>query len=79
MAAEPRCDFYEKVVVSSADPTTAEIDGGLGAVVGQARGDDGRWSYADSMDHGGVCWSCWEGEAPGEPEAAGSDGASPSP
>jgi hypothetical protein len=48
--------------VSSGDPAKAEIDGRLGAVLGRARGDDGRWSYAVSMYHNGICWSCWECE-----------------
>lgn len=62
METEPRFDFYEKVVVSSADPAKAEIDGRLGAVLGRACGDDGRWSYAVWIYHDGVCWCCWEGE-----------------
>jgi hypothetical protein len=60
--AEPRFDFYEKVVVTSVDSTKAEIDGQLGAVLGRACGDDGRWSYAVSMYQSGICWSCWENE-----------------
>ena len=62
MSAEPRFGFYEKVLVASADPAMTEIDGRLGAVLGRACGDDGRWSYAVSVYESGVCWSCREDE-----------------
>ena len=62
MMAGPRFDFYEKVVVASADPAKAEIEGRLGAVLGRACGDDGLWSYAVSMYHSGICWHCSEDE-----------------
>jgi len=62
VASEPRFDFYEKVVVASADLAKAEIDGRLGAVLGRACDDDGLWSYAVSVYHSGICWSCSEDE-----------------
>lgn len=62
MAKQPVFDFFEKVIVTSADPTKAEIRGQLGAVLGRACGDDGLWSYAVSMYHTKICWSCYEHE-----------------
>jgi hypothetical protein len=60
MAAGPRYDFYEKVLVDSRDSNTAGINGRLGAVLGRACGEDGRWSYAIWIYDKGVCWSCCE-------------------
>jgi hypothetical protein len=61
MAADPRFDFYEKVIIiTTTDPALSEINGELGAVLGRAYGEDGRWSYAVSIYRTGRCWSCME-------------------
>jgi hypothetical protein len=60
MATGPIFDFYEKVIVTTTDPSLSEIDGELAAVLGRACGEDGRWSYAVSIYRTGVCWSCAE-------------------
>jgi hypothetical protein len=44
LTAEPRFDFDERVMVTTADPAKAEINGRLGAILGRAGGDDGLWS-----------------------------------
>jgi hypothetical protein len=62
MATGARFDFYEKVIVASADPSKAEITGRLGAVLGRVCDDNGRWSYAIGLYDGGACWFCWEDE-----------------
>lgn len=54
--------FYEKVRVSSADPSKAGINGELGAVLGMAQDDDGAWSYSVSIYSTGICWNCLENE-----------------
>jgi hypothetical protein len=43
MAADFRFDFYEKVIVGSANPALSEIHDELRAVLGRACGEDGRW------------------------------------
>src|SRR5262249_32248557 len=53
---------YERVRVTTADPVKAAIVGKLGAVLGKARGDDGRRSYAVFVYDDQVVWSCWEDE-----------------
>ena len=60
--AEARFDWYERVRVTTADPVKAAIVGKLGAVLGKARGDDGRWSYGVFVYDDQVVWSCWEDE-----------------
>lgn len=62
MSTEPKFKFYEKVRISSTTSTKANANGELGAVLGMAQGDDGRWSYAVSVYSTGICWSCWEDE-----------------
>ena len=54
--------FYEKVRISSTAPGKSKVNGELGAVLGIAQGDDGKWSYAVSIYSTGICWSCWEDE-----------------
>jgi hypothetical protein len=41
VSAEPRLDFYAKVVGGSVDPARAEIDGQLRAVLGRPCDDEG--------------------------------------
>jgi hypothetical protein len=60
--AESTFGWYEKIRVTSADPTKASINGELGAVLGKAQGDDGRWSYSVFIYNVGIVWSCWEEE-----------------
>jgi Immunity protein 31 len=60
MKTGPVFDFYEKVVVTTTDPSISEIDGEIAAVLGRAYGEDGRWYYAVSVYRTGVCWSCPE-------------------
>lgn len=60
MATDPRFDFYEKVIITTTDPTLSEVHGELGAVLGRACGEDGRWSYAVTIYRTGRCWSCME-------------------
>lgn len=62
MADEPRFDFYEKVIVASANSKLAEIDGRLSAILGRVRCDDGRWFYAVSIYGLDAGWSCYEDE-----------------
>ena len=62
MVSEGRFDWYERVRVATADPAKAGIDGQLGAVLGKAQGDCGRWSYGVMIDVQGRVWSCWEDE-----------------
>jgi hypothetical protein len=59
---ESKFKFYEKVRISSAAPAKAKVIGELGAVLGMAQGEDGRWSYAVSIYSTGISWSCWENE-----------------
>jgi len=61
-ASESKFKFYEKVRISSTTPAKAKVNGQLGAVLGMAQADDGRWSYAVSIYSTGICWSCWEDE-----------------
>ena len=60
--AEGRFDWYERVRVATADPAKAAIDGKVGAVLGKAQGDDGRWSYGVFVYDERVVWSCREDE-----------------
>jgi hypothetical protein len=60
--AESRFDWYERVRVTTAGPVRAASVGKLGAVLGKARGDGGRWSYAVFVYDDQVVWSCWEDE-----------------
>src|SRR2546429_637638 len=60
--AESRFKFYEKVRISSSAPKKAKINGELGAVLGMAQGEDGKWSYAVSIYSTSICWNCWEDE-----------------
>jgi hypothetical protein len=46
--------------VTTTNPSLAEIDGELAAVLGRACGEDGRWGYAVSIYRTGVCWCCME-------------------
>jgi hypothetical protein len=62
VAADPRFDFYEKVIVGSTNPALSGVNGELGAVLGRACGEDGCWSYAVSLDRTGRSWSCMEGD-----------------
>ncbi len=59
---EGRFDWYERVRVATADPAKAAIAGKLGAVLGKAQGDDGRWSYGVFVYDERMVWSCWEDE-----------------
>jgi hypothetical protein len=60
MKTGPDFDYYEKVVVTTTNPSLSEIDGEIAAVLGRACGEDCRWSYAVSIDRTGICWSCTE-------------------
>ena len=60
MAADPRFDFYEQVIISTDDPALSEISGELGAVLGRSCGEGGGWSYAVRIYRTGRCWSCME-------------------
>ena len=60
--AESRFDWYERVQVATADPAKVSINGRLGAVLGKAQGDDGRWSYGVFVYDKQVVWSCGENE-----------------
>ena len=60
--ADGRFDWYERVRVVTADPAKAAIAGLLGAVLGKAQGDDGRWSYGVFVYDEQRVWSCWENE-----------------
>jgi hypothetical protein len=60
--AGSRFEWYEKVRVVSMDPSKASISGEMGAILGKAQGDDGRWSYGVFIYNAGVVWSCWEDE-----------------
>jgi Immunity protein 31 len=60
--AEGHFDWYERVRVATPDSAKAAIDGKLGAVVGKAQADDGRWSYGVFVYEEQVVWSCWEDE-----------------
>jgi hypothetical protein len=60
--AESRFDWYERVRVATADPAKALIDGRLGAVLGKAQCDDGRWSYGVFVYDDQLVWSCREDE-----------------
>ena len=60
--AEDRFDFYEQVRVTTSDSAKRAIDGKLGAVLGKAQGEDGRWSYAVFVYDERVVWSCMEDE-----------------
>jgi hypothetical protein len=62
MGSDARFDFDQKVVVVGARPGLSEVRGELGAVVGRACGEDGRWSYAVSIYRTGICWDCEEGD-----------------
>jgi hypothetical protein len=59
---ESRFGWYEKVMVNSGDPAKNSINGKLGAVLGKAQSDDGRWSYAVSIYDSGIVWSCCDDE-----------------
>jgi len=61
-SSESKFKFYEKVRISSTAPAKAKVNGELGAILGMAQGDDGKWSYAVSVYSTGTCWSCWENE-----------------
>jgi hypothetical protein len=61
-ASESKFKFYEKVRISSSAPGKAKVNGELGAVLGMAQGEDGRWSYAVSVYSTGRTCSCWENE-----------------
>jgi hypothetical protein len=60
--ADSRFDWYERVRVASADPAKAAISGQLGAVVGKAQDEDGRWSYGVFVYERRRVWSCREDE-----------------
>jgi hypothetical protein len=60
MAADFRFDFYEEVIVGSTNPALSEIHDELGAVLGRACGEDGRWYYSVSIYRTGLCWFCME-------------------
>jgi hypothetical protein len=60
--ADGRFDWYERVRVATTDPTKAAINGRLGAVLGKAQGEDGRWSYGVFVDDQQRVWSCEENE-----------------
>jgi hypothetical protein len=54
--------WYEKVRVTSADPAKAPVRGELGAILGKAQSEDGRWSYGVFVYSVNEVWSCWEDE-----------------
>lgn len=60
--ADSRYGWYERVRVTSSDPEKAEIDGKLGAILGKAQDEDGRWSYGVFLYDLQVVWTCQEDE-----------------
>lgn len=60
--AEARFAWYEKVRVTTADPAKVTIHGKLGAILGKAEADDGRWSYGVFVYDERIVWCCWEDE-----------------
>jgi hypothetical protein len=60
MANGPRFDFFEKVVVDSANPALLQINNELGAVLGRACDEDGQWFYAVRIYARVDCWYCRE-------------------
>ena len=62
MSDSAKFDFYEKVVVASARPELEPITGKLGAILGRAQNDDGKWSYAIHVYGEDEGWSVYEAE-----------------
>lgn len=62
LMTEGRFDWYEQMPVATADPAKAAIDGQLGAILGKAQGEDGRWSYGVFVYNQRLVWSCSENE-----------------
>lgn len=60
--AESHFDWYEQVQVTSADPAKGEINGKLGAILGKAQSEDGRWTYGVYIYDQKIIWSCENGE-----------------
>ena len=58
----PSFRFYEKVRINSGNGRLSEINGELGAILGRAQSEEGRWSYAVHVYRDGVCWSCDEAD-----------------
>lgn len=56
MGNEGRFAFYEKVRIETDGPFEVTMNGRLGAVLGRAQGDDGRWSYAVWIYELGETW-----------------------
>ena len=57
-----RFDFNERVRVISREPAKAAIDGLLGAILGKAQGEDGRWWYGVLIYDLDRVWYCSESE-----------------
>src|SRR4051812_6234486 len=63
MAADPRFDFYEKVIVASNAPPLSKFNGELGLVEGRSFDHrDGRWSYAVGIYREALSYCCEEDE-----------------
>ena len=62
MNQEPKFDFFEKVTISTANSAAQTVNGKLGAVLGRAQCDDGRWQYAVSVYDDDAVWSLEEAE-----------------
>jgi hypothetical protein len=60
--AESRFDWYEQVRVESTEIAKDEINGKLGAILGKAQGEDGRWTYGVYIYDQGLVWSCTDEE-----------------
>jgi hypothetical protein len=62
MKQRPKFEFGEKIKIISTQPTTRDVLGQIGAVVGKAQDENGRWSYAVWVYRDEICWSMNEEE-----------------